>query len=376
MANRYPPEVHQFIAANVEGRTCKELAELTNREMGTAFTETMMHSYKHNHGLKSGTKCGKPKGWSPTYPEGMEDFIRSVAEGRTVYQIADLVNERYGAGTIDAVRVRAFKKNHGIVSNLNTRFKKGSTPWTKGKKQTDYMSPDAIERAKATRFQPGQTPANLLPVGAIVKNADGYLLRKNQMDGSQWERWEFLHRAVWEEHNGPIPEGMMVSFKNGDKEDLDIDNLMLISNAENLELHRSGLRFDERELRDRADPGQVKDKDPRKEKKMIGYLSGPITGHKNYRQQFARAAGALKEMGYVVINPAELGAALPLDQMSYEDIMKIDLELLASADYLVQLPGWERSLGANRELGFALGTDKIVVGLEQLLTKEVTLPWT
>ena len=105
---------------------------------------------------------------------------------------------------------------------------------------------------------------------------------------------------------------------------------------------------------------------------MIGYLSGPITGHKNYRQQFARAAGALKEMGYAVINPAELGAALPLDQMSYEDIMKIDTELLAAADYLVQLPGWEDSKGANRELGFALGTDKIIVSLEQLLTKEVT----
>lgn len=105
---------------------------------------------------------------------------------------------------------------------------------------------------------------------------------------------------------------------------------------------------------------------------MIGYLSGPITGHKNYRQQFARAAGALKEMGYVVINPAELGAALPLDQMSYEDIMKIDMALLAAADYLVQLPGWEDSKGANRELGFALGTDKIIVSLEQLLTKEVT----
>ena len=105
---------------------------------------------------------------------------------------------------------------------------------------------------------------------------------------------------------------------------------------------------------------------------MIGYLSGPITGHKNYRQQFARAAGTLKEMGYAVINPAELGAALPLDQMSYEDIMKIDMELLATADYLVQLPGWGDSKGANRELGFALGTDKIIVSLEQLLTKEVT----
>ena len=109
---------------------------------------------------------------------------------------------------------------------------------------------------------------------------------------------------------------------------------------------------------------------------MIGYLSGPITGHKDYRRQFAKAAATLKEMGYNVINLAELGAALPLDQMSYEDIMKIDMELLATADYLVQLPGWEDSKGANRELGFALGTDKIVVGLEQLLTKEVTLPWT
>lgn len=38
MANRYPPEVHDFIAANVKGLTCKELAELTNKEMGTSFT--------------------------------------------------------------------------------------------------------------------------------------------------------------------------------------------------------------------------------------------------------------------------------------------------------------------------------------------------
>ena len=109
---------------------------------------------------------------------------------------------------------------------------------------------------------------------------------------------------------------------------------------------------------------------------MIGYLSGPITGHNDYRRQFAKAAAALKEMGYVVINPAELCQVLPVGQMDYEAIMQIDLEILAAADYLVQLPGWENSKGANRELGFALGTDKIVVTLEQLLTKERTLPWT
>ena len=85
------------------------------------------------------------------------------------------------------------------------------------------------------------------------------------------------------------------------------------------------------------------------------------------------AAAALKEMGYNVINPAAIDDAIPVECMSYEDIMRIDLELLSTADYLVQLPGWERSIGASRELGFALGTDKIIVSLEQLLTKEVTL---
>lgn len=81
-------------------------------------------------------------------------------------------------------------------------------------------------------------------------------------------------------------------------------------------------------------------------------------------------------MGYIVINPAEICQVLPVEQMSYEAIMQIDMEILATADYMVQLPGWETSKGANRELGFALGTDKIVVTLEQLLTKERTLPWT
>lgn len=100
---------------------------------------------------------------------------------------------------------------------------------------------------------------------------------------------------------------------------------------------------------------------------MIGYLSGPITGHRDYRRRFAKAAAALKEMGYNIINPAAIDDAIPVECMSYEAIMRIDLELLATADYLVQLPGWEDSKGANRELGFALGADKIVVTYEALI---------
>ena len=244
MSRRYPKAVHQFIRENVKGRTCAELTALVNREFGTDFTESKMKAYKSNHKLTSDTPCGNPKGYSPIFPADMEDFIRSVAPGRTTAQIAELVNEHYGRDIITPKQVHAYKTNRHIRSGVDCRFQKGHVSANKGKP----MPADVYEKAKATMFKKGHTPANYLPVGSIVKNTDGYLMRKRSDTGTQRERWEFLHRAVWIEHNGPIPDDMMVSFKDGDKENCDIENLMLISNAENLELWRSGLRFDDPDL--------------------------------------------------------------------------------------------------------------------------------
>lgn len=43
---------------------------------------------------------------------------------------------------------------------------------------------------------------------------------------------ERLHRKIYEEHNGPIPDNMKIVFKDRDKSNLSIDNLMLCTNAE------------------------------------------------------------------------------------------------------------------------------------------------
>lgn len=101
---------------------------------------------------------------------------------------------------------------------------------------------------------------------------------------------------------------------------------------------------------------------------MIAYLSGPISGHKNYKEHFAEAARKLAAKGLDVINPAMLGSGvIPAEVLNYEDILEVDLLLLAKADALVQLPGWENSRGANRELGFALGTGMDVYSLDDIL---------
>lgn len=93
---------------------------------------------------------------------------------------------------------------------------------------------------------------NEMQVGAIVVNSDGYKLRKKQMTGTLWERWEFLHRAVWVEHYGPIPEDKMVSFRDSNPLNCDIENLMLISRSENAKINRRGLRFEDPDLTDAA----------------------------------------------------------------------------------------------------------------------------
>ena len=107
---------------------------------------------------------------------------------------------------------------------------------------------EAIEKTRATRFRKGDRPANELPVGSVVVNSYGYKLRKRQMEGTLWERWEFLHRAVWEEHNGPVPEGMVVTFKDSDRLNCDIDNLILVTRGENAALTRLDYRFEDPDL--------------------------------------------------------------------------------------------------------------------------------
>lgn len=44
--------------------------------------------------------------------------------------------------------------------------------------------------------------------------------------------WEFLHTALWRQHHGAIPRGHAVVFRNGDKTDIRIDNLELVTRTE------------------------------------------------------------------------------------------------------------------------------------------------
>lgn len=127
----------------------------------------------------------------------------------------------------------------GQSASPETCFKKGFTPQNKGKKQSEFMSAEAIERTKATRFKKGIRPHNTKPENTISIRG-----KKNKPEKYKYIRiglgnWMLYHRYLWEQAHGRIPKGYIVAFINGDAMDCRIENLKLISRKENV-LRNSG----------------------------------------------------------------------------------------------------------------------------------------
>lgn len=121
------------------------------------------------------------------------------------------------------------------------RFPKGHVPANKGTRRPGW----APGRMRETQFKPGSrrgaAAQNWKPVGTVVPGADGYLrikVRETEPGEATGfrnpEAWPQLHRHVWEQHHGPVPDGHIVVFRDRDRTNCAIENLELISLAENL----------------------------------------------------------------------------------------------------------------------------------------------
>ena len=154
--------------------------------------------------------------------------------------LAKAFNERFGANQ-SAVSIKTACLRRNIRTGRTGRFEKGNVP-----------HPDAGAKGpNKTSFKKGQKPNNFKPIGH-ERVRDGYLERKvTDIHGGKKDYMR-VHHIIWVEHNGPVPEGFAVSFRDLDKTNLKIENLMLIERKFLAVLNKSGLMHCPPELKESA----------------------------------------------------------------------------------------------------------------------------
>lgn len=244
----YTEEMKQYLSEIVKGRTNKEIAKKTNEKFGTEFTESQMRSLKTRLRLKSGLPR-KRKGQGRITTKEQDKFIHENYKGLYSKQLTDFVNKEFGTN-FTVKQIKAYKARNKLSSGIKTTFKKGQVPFNKGMKQSDYMSAEAIERTKNTRFQKGQDPINWQPMGYERITRDGYTEVKvrDEKEVHSTKNFELKHRVLWKKHHGEIPESHIVIFKNGNPQDVRLENLMMVHRGIGAQLNRQGLKSEYPEL--------------------------------------------------------------------------------------------------------------------------------
>ncbi|MGD9809675.1 MAG: HNH endonuclease signature motif containing protein [Deferribacterales bacterium] len=210
-----------FLKQNIKGISYKDLTELFNSEFGLALSVDQIRSTCKRHELTNDCPRGHRRGQSPNqkFFAVHIDFLKENITGRSIAELTLLFNEHFKTDHgRDSIK-RICSVNH-LCNGRNTRFKKGHIPWDKGKK--GFMG------ANRTSFKKGNRPKNAVEVGTEITDRDGYLKVKI----SEPNVWKYKHRMIWENAHGEIPEGHAIIFADGDKQNITLENLILVSRAE------------------------------------------------------------------------------------------------------------------------------------------------
>lgn len=147
-------------------------------------------------------------------------FLAENVKDIPLDELTKKFNERFNLNvSVKAISHQKFK--HGLKSDINySHFKKGATPWNKGK---------SICLSPKTAYKKGNVPYKTRPIGAERVNRDGFVVVKI----ANPRTWRLKHHVIYEKSTGiKIGRWDKVIFLDGNNRNFDINNLALLSNSE------------------------------------------------------------------------------------------------------------------------------------------------
>jgi hypothetical protein len=174
MKIRYTAEHIDFLRIAYPYLAIGSLTRAFNAVFGMEATEIQIRSTLKRKRIRSGhrPKLFEDERRLRSFTPRQADFIRNNYADRSVAELTDIFNERFGTEkTIQ--QIKSFVHNHGIVSGRTGHFEKGHRPHNKGIKGWQ-----AGGNALKTQFQPGQRGNKWVPIGSERLTKDGILQRK------------------------------------------------------------------------------------------------------------------------------------------------------------------------------------------------------
>lgn len=217
----FPDRCKAFILEHAcEDITIYEMCDFMNRRLGTNINrQNVVNFYRKNHLPRK-----KPKNKGLFNAEQIAYLNKIIPEFRS-NEVAALMNEKYGMD-LTSESIRHWKKSHRSSQGYTATYRRQGDP-------RNYAG-----REKG-RFLKGHEGEGKFPVHTVRKLQEGYWVIK-----AETGEWQLLHRWLWEQINGPIPEGMLCIVIDGNWSNIVIDNLRLVSKSEMMYTRHIGLTDD------------------------------------------------------------------------------------------------------------------------------------
>lgn len=220
----FTKEEKDFIVENWQSMTDPEMAEKLGRTRGSVkgFRRRNHLIHEKNFFTKNEDQY-LIKNYPSTNTEKMAEYLgRSV---HSIYARAGLLGLEKDEDFLNSRESGRIMPGECKPGSVATQFKAGHVPHNKGKKGVFYPG------CEKSWFKPGNSPHN--------EEYDGAVRIRQESGGQKYmyiriakAEWIPLQHYTWQRENGPIPDGMLLTCKDGNTLNTHPDNWEPITRAD------------------------------------------------------------------------------------------------------------------------------------------------
>lgn len=184
-------------------KTCKELTKVYNALFKQNRNHENMYSYLHQWGVSLDTGYNRGK-----YDNEMDEWLIKNFDKYTQYEeLAKKFNQKFKTQKTAAALAHRCTRSLGLKRQIH-------------------------------RFKKGEPSVNAKQVGTISYRKGEPWVKVN--DNNDKSAWKPLRKVIYEKHSGKVPDGYCVVSLDGDKSNVDKDNLYLMDRRGTVIMAKNG----------------------------------------------------------------------------------------------------------------------------------------